>query len=252
MSKGVQFLCKKNKIDIIQGNARLAGKGKVEVENEGKKTVIEAGNIILATGARSRELPNLKQDGKKIIGYRQAMSLPKLPKSMVVVGSGAIGSEFAGFYNSMGTEVTLVEFLPNVVPVEDEEVSKQLERSFKKAGIKVMVSSSVESVDTSGKLCKVNIKTPKGSEVVEAEIVLSAVGITANVENTGIEEAGIKIENGRVIVDEFYKTNVEGVFAIGDLIPGPALAHVASAEGICCVEKIAGMNPEPIDYRGRV
>ena len=249
MSKGVQFLCKKNKIDIIQGNARLAGKGKVEVENEGKKTVIEAGNIILATGARSRELPNLKQDGKKIIGYRQAMSLPKLPKSMVVVGSGAIGSEFAGFYNSMGTEVTLVEFLPNVVPVEDEEVSKQLERSFKKAGIKVMVSSSVESVDTSGKLCKVNIKTPKGSEVVEAEIVLSAVGITANVENTGIEEAGIKIENGRVIVDEFYKTNVEGVFAIGDLIPGPALAHVASAEGICCVEKIAGMNPEPIDYK---
>ncbi len=249
MSKGVQFLFKKNKIEVIPGTARLSGKGKVEVEHEGKKSEVEATHIIIATGARSRQLPNLQQDGLKVIGYRKAMTLDTQPKSMVVVGSGAIGSEFAGFYNSLGTEVTLVEFLPNIVPLEDEEVSKQLERSFKKAGIKVMTSSSVESVDTKGELCKVNIKTPKGTEEIQAEIVLSAVGISPNTENIGLEEEGIKMENGRIIVDEFYRTNVEGVYAIGDIIPGPALAHAASAEGICCVEKIAGLNPEPIDYK---
>ncbi len=248
MSKGVQFLFKKNKIDVIDGFGRLIAPNKVEVEKDGKKTAYDADHIILATGARSRELPNLEQDGKKIIGYRQAMTLPKLPESMVVVGSGAIGSEFAGFYNSMGTKVTLVEFLPNIVPLEDTEVSKQLERSFKKAGIKVMTSSSVESVDTSGKLCKVTIKTPKGMEETEAEIVLSAVGITPNLENIGLEELGVDVENGKVKVDSFYRTNVKGLYAIGDIIPGPALAHLASAEGICCVEKISGLNPEPIDY----
>jgi dihydrolipoamide dehydrogenase len=209
---------------------------------------VKADHILLATGARSRELPNLKQDGKKIIGYREAMTLPSKPASMVVVGSGAIGSEFAYFYNSVGTEVTLVEFLPNVVPLEDEEVSKQLERSFKKAKMKVMTSSSVEKVDTSGKLCKVTIKTPKGEEVVEAEIVLSAVGITPNLENLGLEELGVELENGKVKVDPFYRTNVKGVYAIGDIVQGQALAHVASAEGITCVEKIAGHQPHPVDY----
>ncbi len=248
MSKGVQFLFKKNKIDLIEGFARLVAPGKVEVEKDGKKTAVEASHIMLATGARSRELPNLKQDGKKIIGYRQAMTLPRLPESMVVVGSGAIGSEFAGFYNSMGTKVTLVEFLPNIVPLEDVEVSKQLERSFKKAGITVMTSSSVESVETSGKLCKVSIKTPKGMVETEAEIVLSAVGITPNLENIGLEELGIVVEKGKVKVDEYFRTSVKGFYAIGDIIAGPALAHAASAEGICCVEKIAGMNPEPIDF----
>ncbi len=249
MSKGVQFLFRKNKIDLIEGFAKLTAPGKVEVEKDGKKTTVEASHIMLATGARSRQLPNLKQDGTKIIGYRQAMTLPKKPESMVVVGSGAIGSEFAGFYNSMGTKVTLVEFLPNIVPLEDVEVSKQLERSFKKAGIKVMTSSSVESVDTKGKLCKVSIKTPKGMEETEVEIVLSAVGITPNIENIGLEELGITVEKGKVKVDEYLRTNVSGIYAIGDIIAGPALAHAASAEGICCVEKIAGMNPEPIDYR---
>jgi dihydrolipoamide dehydrogenase len=249
MSKGVQFLFKKNKIDLIEGTAKLIGKAKIEVEKNGSKTVYESANIILATGARSKELPNLKQDGKKIIGYRKAMTLPKQPKSMVVVGSGAIGSEFAGFYNSIGTEVTLVEFLPSIIPLEDEEVSKQLERSFKKAGIKVMTSSTVESVDTSGDLCKVKIKTSKGEVETEAEVVLSAVGITPNIENLGLEETGIKLEAGKVVVDEFYRTNVEGIYAIGDIIAGPALAHLASAEGICCVEKIAGKNPEALDYK---
>ncbi len=248
MSKGVQFLFKKNKVDQIDGFGRLVSAGKVEVEKDGKKTIYEADHIILATGARSRELPNLKQDGKKIIGYRKAMTLPKQPESMVVVGSGAIGSEFAGFYNSMGTKVTLVEFLPNIVPLEDVEVSKQLERSFKKAGITVMTSSSVESVDTSGKLCKVSIKTPKGMEETEAEIVLSAVGITPNLENIGLEELGVAVEKGKIKVDNFFRTNVKGIYAIGDIIAGPALAHAASAEGICCVEKIAGLNPDPIDY----
>ncbi len=207
-----------------------------------------ASNIILATGARSRELPNLKKDGKKIIGYRKAMTLDKLPESMVVVGSGAIGSEFAWFYNTMGTKVTLVEFLPNVVPLEDEEVSKQLERSFKKAKMKVMLNSSVEEVDTSGEKCKVKIKTKKGMEEVEADIVLSAVGITPNLEGIGIEELGIELDNGKIKVDDYYRTNVPGVYAIGDIVHGQALAHVASAEGIICVEKIAGENPQPLNY----
>lgn len=250
MSKGVQFLIKKNKIDPIIGNARLVSNNTVEVtDNEGKKTEITAKHIILATGARSRELPNLKQDGVKVIGYRQAMFLQKQPASMVVVGSGAIGSEFAHFYNSIGTKVTLVEFLPNIVPLEDEEVSKALERSFKKAGMTVLTSSTVENVDTSGDLCKVKIKTSKGEEVIEAEVVLSAVGITPNLENIGIEDLKIELDKGRVKVDEFYRTNVEGIYAIGDIIATPALAHVASAEGITCVEKIAGLNPHPINYK---
>lgn len=248
MSKGVQFLFKKNKIEVIEGHGKVISEAKVEVEKDGKKNIIEADHIILATGARSKELPGVKQDGKKIIGYRQAMNLPKQPKSMLIIGSGAIGSEFAGFYNSMGTEVTLVEFLPNIVPLEDEEVSKQLERSFKKAGIKVMTGSSVESVDTSGDLCKIKIKTPKGEESAEAEIVLSAVGVTPNLENIGLEEMKIETENGKIKVDEFYRTNVKGIYAIGDIVSGPALAHAASAEGITCVEKIAGMNVEPVDY----
>ena len=248
MSKGVNYLFKKNKIEVIEGHGKLTAPGKVEVEKDGKKNTVEAEHIILATGARSKELPNVKQDGKKIIGYRQAMNLPKMPKSMLVIGSGAIGSEFAGFYNSMGTEVTLVEFLPNIVPLEDEEVSRQLQRSFKKAGIKVMTGSSVESVDTSGDLCKAKIKTKKGEEEAEAEIVLSAVGVTPNLENIGIEELNIELENGKVKVDEYYRTNVEGVYAIGDIVHGPALAHAASAEGIACVEKIAGVKTEPVDY----
>lgn len=249
MSKGIQFLFKKNKIDHLNGHGRVLKGKKVEVKDaDGKTTTYDAKHIIIATGARSRQLDNLKQDGKKVIGYRQAMVLEKQPKSMVVVGSGAIGAEFAYFYNTIGTEVTLVEFLPNIIPLEDEEVSKQLERTFKKNKMKVMTGSSVESVNTSGKLCKVVIKTPKGEETVEAEIVLSAVGITANIEDLGLEKAGIKTDKGRITVDEFYRTNVEGYYAIGDVIPGPALAHVASAEGIICVEKIAGQNPEPMDY----
>ncbi len=250
MSKGIQFLFKKNKIDHIQGYGKLKNNQTVEVTNaDGNTQEIEAKHIILATGARSKELPNLKQDGKKIIGYREALTLPKQPESMIVVGSGAIGSEFANFYNSVGTKVTLVEFLPNVVPNEDEEVSKQLGRSFKKAGIKVMVSSSVESVDTSGNVCKVVIKTKKGEETHEAEIVLSAVGVTPNLENIGIEELGIELEKGKIKIDDYYKTNLTGVYAIGDIVHGPALAHVASAEGITCVEKIAGLNPDPVNYK---
>jgi dihydrolipoamide dehydrogenase len=250
MSKGVQFLFKKNKIDLLQGFGRILKNDLVEVSKEdGTKETFSADHIILATGARSRELPNLKQDGKRIIGYRQAMSLDKQPDSMIVVGSGAIGSEFANFYNSIGTKVTLVEFLPNIVPLEDEEVSKQLERSFKKAGMNVMTNSTVESVDLYGDKCKVAIKTKKGEELVECDIVLSAVGITANLENIGLEELGVVIENGKVKVDEFYRTSVKGIYAIGDIIPGPALAHVASAEGITCVEQIAGKNPSPIDYK---
>ncbi len=249
MSKGIQYLFTKNKIEEIHGNGRLIDKNSVEVTDEtGHRSLHSAKNIILATGARSRELPNLEQDGEKIIGYREAMTLTKQPKSMVVVGSGAIGSEFAYFYQSIGTEVTLIEFLPNVVPNEDEEVSKVLERSFKKMKMKVLTSSSVESVDTSGKLCKVTVKTKKGEEIIEAEIVLSAVGIAPNIENIGLEDLGIVLEKGKVKVNEFYQTNIESVFAIGDIIAGPALAHVASAEGIVCVEKIAGLNPHPIDY----
>ncbi len=250
MSKGIQFLFKKNKVDTITGFGKLTGKGQVEVTDEaGNKTVVTAQHIILATGARTRQLPNLPLDYVKVFGYRKAMTLPSQPKTMVVVGSGAIGSEFAYFYQSIGTQVTLVEFMPNVVPLEDEEVSKQLERSFKKMGMKVMTSSTVEKVDTSGEGCKVTIKTKKGEEVVDVDVVLSAVGITPNIEGIGLEELGVAVENGRIKVDEYYKTNVEGVYAIGDIIATPALAHVASAEGITCVEKIAGLNPEPIDYK---
>ena len=249
MSKGVQFLMKKNKIDVIQGFGKVKPGKRIDVTGSDKKvTEYSADYIIIATGARSRELPNLKQDGKKIIGYREAMVLEKMPKSMVVVGSGAIGSEFAYFFNSLGVEVTLVEFLPNVVPLEDEEVSKQLARSFKKEKMNIMLESTVEKVDTSGKTCKVTIKTKKGEEVVEADIVLSAVGITTNLEGIGLEEVGIKTDKGKVLVDEFYKTNVDGYYAIGDIVHGPALAHVASHEGITCVEKIAGLQVEPIDY----
>lgn len=250
MSKGVQYLFKKNKVELINGFGKLIGNQKVEVvDNEGKIKEYTAKNILLATGARSKSLPNLVQDGEKIIGYREAMTLKKQPESMVVVGSGAIGSEFAYFYNSIGTKVTLVEFLPTLVPNEDEEVAATLGRSFKKSKMKVMVSSSVEAVDTSGEKCKVTIKTPKGEQVVEADIVLSAVGVTPNLEGIGLEAVGIELEKGKVKVDEFYRTNIEGVYAIGDIVHGPALAHVASAEGIICVEKIAGENPEVLDYK---
>lgn len=249
MSKGVQYLFKKNKIDHINGFGVLKpGKIVAVKDSDGKLTEYSANHIIIATGARARTLPNLPIDGKKIIGYRQAMTLDKQPESMVVVGSGAIGTEFAYFYHTIGTKVTLVEFMSNLVPIEDEEVSKQLERSFKKSGMKIMTQSSVEHVDTSGEKCKVTIKTKKGEEILEADIVLSAVGITPNIENIGLEETGIVVENGRIKVDEFYRTNIDGYYAIGDVVPGPALAHVASAEGITCVEKIAGHHPEPIDY----
>jgi len=250
MSKGIQFLFKKNKIDHIQGFGKLIDNKTVEVtDSEGVKKNFNAGNIILATGARSKELPNLKQDGEKIIGYREALTLTKLPKSMIVVGSGAIGTEFAYFYKAMGTDVTIVEFLPNLVPLEDEEVSKTLARNFKKKKIKVMLGSSVESVDITGDICKATIKTKKGEEIHEAEIVLSAVGITSNLEGIGIEELGIEKDKDKIKVNEFYQTNIEGIYAIGDIVHGPALAHVASAEGIICVEKMAGHNPQPIDYK---
>ncbi|WP_418535645.1 dihydrolipoyl dehydrogenase [Odoribacter laneus] len=250
MSKGIQYLFKKNNITVLEGNGKLTSDKKVEVtDNTGVSQLYEAQHIILATGARSRQLPAIPQDGKRIIGYRQALTLDHLPASLLVVGSGAIGSELAWFYNAMGTKVTLVEFMPNVLPVEDEEVSKQIARSFKKAGIEVMVKSTVESVDTTGELLKINIRNKKGEiEVKEAEIVLSAAGITPNVEHIGLEEAGIALERGRIQVDDFYRTNVENIYAIGDIVHGPALAHVASAEAICCVEKIAGLQPKPIDY----
>ncbi len=249
MSKGIQFLFRKNKIEVIKGFGRVKPGKKVEVEDDkGAKTIYEADHIIIATGGRSRELPNLKLDHKKIIGYRKAMTLEKQPESMVIVGSGAIGSEFAYFYNAIGTKVTLVEFLPHLVPLEDEDVSKQLERSFKKSGIKVMVNSEVTKVDTKGKKCKVSIKTPKGEEQVECDVVLSAVGIATNAEGIGLEDVGIATDKGKVIVDKHYKTNMPGYYAIGDIVKGQALAHVASAEGIICVEKIAGLDPEPLDY----
>ncbi len=250
MSKGVQFLMKKNKIEVIAGTGKVKPGKKVEVTGaDGKVQTIEAKHIIIATGARSRELPNLKQDGKKVIGYREAMTLPTQPKSMVVVGSGAIGVEFAYFYATMGTKVTIVEFLPNIVPVEDEEVSKQLEKSFKKIGIDIMTEASVESVDTSGAGCKVSVKAKDGVKTLEADIVLSAVGIQANIENIGLEDVGIATDKGRIIVNKWYETNIPGYYAIGDVLPTQALAHVASAEGITCVEKIAGMHVEPIDYK---
>tara|TARA_R110002050_G_scaffold188574_3_gene323179 strand:+ start:3714 stop:5105 length:1392 start_codon:yes stop_codon:yes gene_type:complete len=249
MSKGVQFLMKKNKIEVIQGYGTIKPGKKVSVKSDdGKETEYSANNIIVATGARSRVLPSLPQDGKKIIGYREAMSLDKQPKKMLVVGSGAIGIEFAYFYNAMGTEVTVVEFLPNVVPVEDEEISKQLERSLKKAGIKIMTSAEVTKVDTSGPGVKATVKTTKGEEILEADIVLSAVGIKTNIENIGLENVGIATDRDKILVDDYYQTNIPGYFAIGDVTPGQALAHVASAEGILCVEKIAGMHVEPLDY----
>jgi len=258
MSKGIQFLLKKNKVDVIEGTG-MVKPGKIvtvgaghapPVQSEEPNDIKEytAKHIIIATGARSRELPNLKLDGKKIIGYREAMNLSKQPKSMVVVGSGAIGSEFAYFYHSLGTQVTLIEMLPNVVPLEDEEVSKTLGREFKKAGMKVMVGSSVEKVDTKGKLCKVAVKTKKGEEVIEAEVVLSAVGISTNIEGIGLEEVKKKTKKDHVVVDDFYKTNVDGYYAIGDIVHGPALAHIASHEGIICVEKIGDKEVEPLDY----
>jgi dihydrolipoamide dehydrogenase len=248
MSKGVQFLMKKNKIEIHKGFGKLLGKGKVEVDQDGKKSIVEAKHIILATGARERQLPNLKIDGKKIIGYHEAMVLPKQPKKMIIVGSGAIGSEFAYFYNAMGTEVTLVEYLPNIVPNEDADVSKALAKEYKKQGINVMTNSSVEAVDTKGTGCTVSIKTAKGMEEHTCDVVLSAVGIQTNLEGVGLEAMGVKTEKGKVLVDDHYQTNVSGVYAIGDIVKGPALAHVASAEGIICVEAIAGHNPEALDY----
>jgi len=248
MSKGVEFLMKKNNIDVIFGTAKVKPGKKVAVEKDGAVTEYTAEHIVLATGARSRELPNLPQDGKKVIGYRQALTLPKQPKSMIVVGSGAIGVEFAYFYATLGTEVTVVEFMPNIVPVEDEDVSKHLEKSFKKAKIKVMTNASVESVDTSGDGVKAQVKTEKGIVELQADILLSAVGITANIENIGLEEVGIKTEKGRVVVDEWYRTSVPGYYAIGDILPTQALAHVASAEGITCVEKIKELDVERIDY----
>ena len=250
MSTGIQFLMKKNKIDVLTGNGEIAaGKSVIVTDASGLSTTYTAGKaVIIATGSRSRELPNLPQDGKKIIGYRQAMTLDNQPKRIVIVGSGAIGVEFAYIYNAIGTEVTVVEYLPNIVPVEDEDVSKQLEKSFKKAGVKIMTNASVESVDTSGKECIVSIKTEKGEEKISCDVVLSAVGIQANIEGIGLEEIGIVVDKGRILVDEYYQTNMPGYYAIGDIVPGPALAHVASAEGIICVEKIAGHDPAPLDY----
>jgi dihydrolipoamide dehydrogenase len=247
-SKGIQFLFKKNKIDLIEGFAKLKKGGKVEVDAAGKKTEYEAKHIIVATGGRSRELPNLKIDGKKIIGYREAMVLNSAPKKLLVVGSGAIGVEFAYYYNALGTEVTIVEFLPRIVPVEDEEVSKTLEKEFKKSGMTIHTSAEVTKVDTSGNGCVATVKTANGEIKIEADIVLSAVGVAANLEGIGLEDVGVKTDKGKVLVDDFYKTNVPGVYAIGDIVKGQALAHVASAEGIICVEKIAGQNPHPLDY----
>lgn len=249
MSKGIQFLFKKNKVDAIMGFGKLKSGKKIEVKDaDGKMTTYSADHIIVATGGRSRELPSMPIDNEKIIGYRQAMVMEKIPKKMIIVGSGAIGVEFAYFYNAMGTEVTVVEFMPRIVPVEDEEISKALERSFKKTGINIMTSAEVTKVDTKGKGCKVTVKTKKGDEQLECDVVLSAVGISTNLEGIGLEEIGVKTEKGKVEVDDHYKTNVDGIYAIGDIVKGPALAHVASAEGIICVEKIAGQNPAPLDY----
>src|SRR5690606_28745338 len=249
MSKGVQFLMKKNKIEVINGHGKIKPGKKLEVKAEdGTTTEYSADHIIIATGARSRELPSLPQDGKKVIGYRQALTLDQQPKKLIVVGSGAIGIEFAYFYHTLGTEVTVVEFMPNIVPVEDEEVSKQLERSFKKAGVKIMTSAEVTKVDTSGSGVKATVKTAKGEEILEADILLSAVGIKTNIENIGLEAVGIAVDRDKIQVDPYYKTNVPGCYAIGDVTPGQALAHVASAEVILCVEKISGMQVEPLDY----
>ena len=249
MSKGVQFLMKKNKIDVIMGNGKLLPGKQLEVTDEaGKKQTLSADHIIIATGARSRQLPSIPQDGKNIIGYREAMTLKDQPKRLVVVGSGAIGVEFAYFYNAIGTEVTVVEYQDRIVPVEDADVSKQLEKSFKKSGIKVMTSSEVLGVESKGKEQVVTIKTKKGEETIACDVVLSAAGVVANLENIGLDDVGIVVDQGKVVVDDYYATNIPGYYAIGDCVPGPALAHVASAEGITCVEKIAGHTPEPIDY----
>ena len=255
MSRGVQFLMKKNKIDVVMGVGKLKAKGQLEVTTpDGKTQIVEGKHIIVATGARSRELPNLKQDGKKVIGYREAMTLPEQPKSIIVVGSGAIGVEFAYFYYSLGTKVTVVEFLPRIVPVEDEEISKELEKIYKKYGIEVLTSSEVTGVDTSGNGVKAKVRTPNGEVTLEADIVLSAVGISANIENIGLETLGVKTDKGRISVDKFYQTNVPGIYSIGDCVPGPALAHVSSKEGIICVENIAynekkyAHQPEALDY----
>ncbi|TPG72055.1 dihydrolipoyl dehydrogenase [Hymenobacter nivis] len=250
MSKGINFLFKKNKIETVMGVGKLVAPGKVEVTKaDGTKETVEAKSIILATGTRARQLPNLPIDDKKIIGYRKAMTLEQMPKKMVVVGSGAIGVEFAYFYRTMGAEVTIVEFMPRIVPVEDEEISRQMEKSYRKIGINILTNAEVTKVDTSGTGCVVTIKTAKGEEQINCDVVLSAVGIQTNIENIGLEELGIKTDRGRVLVDDFYQTNVPGVYAIGDIVPGPALAHVASAEGIICVEKIAGHHPEPLNYQ---
>ncbi|GAA3955942.1 dihydrolipoyl dehydrogenase [Hymenobacter algoricola] len=250
MSKGINFLFKKNKIETVLGTGKLLAPGQVEVTRaDGTKETVEAKHIILATGARSRQLPNLPIDDVKIIGYRKAMTMEALPKRMVVVGSGAIGVEFAYFYRTMGTEVTIVEFLPRIVPVEDEEVSRQMEKSFKKIGINILTSAEVTSVDTAGDGCKVTVKTAKGDQQIDCDVVLSAVGVSTNLENLGLEELGITVEKGRLVVDDFYQTNVPGIYAIGDIVPGPALAHVASAEGIICVEQITGHHPEPLNYQ---
>lgn len=249
MSKGVKFLMKKNKIDVISGTAELKPDGVVTVTDAaGKVMDYSARHIVIATGARSRELPNLKQDGTRIIGYREAMTLKTQPKRMVVVGSGAIGAEFAYFYNTMGTELTLIEYMDRLVPVEDEEISQQLLRSFKSQGIKVMTSSEVIAVNNQGNKTKVTVKTPKGEEILETDLVLSAVGVKSNIEQLGLEAVGIETEGDKIAVDDFYRTNIAGYYAIGDVVHGPALAHVASAEGILCVEKIAGMEPKPLDY----
>ena len=249
MSGGVQFLMKKNKIDVIMGTGKVKPGKTIEVTDEkGEKKDYTAKNIIIATGARSRQLPNLGQDGKQNVGYREAMVLPKMPKKMVIVGSGAIGVEFAYFYNAMGVDVTVVEYLPNIVPVEDIDVSKQLEKTFKKKGMNIMTNSSVEKVEKSSKGCEVHVKTKKGMETLNCDVVLSAVGIQPNIENIGLEETGIVVDAGKIVVNDYYETNIPGYYAIGDVVAGQALAHVASAEGITCVEKIAGQNPEPIDY----
>ncbi len=249
MSKGIEFLFKKNKIEKLMGFGKLVSGKQVSVTDAaGKETIYEANHIILATGGRARELPNIKIDNKKIIGYRKAMVLETQPKSMLIMGSGAIGVEFAYIYNSIGTKVTVVEYLPNIVPLEDEEVSKQLEKEFKKSGMSVMTNSSVESVDTSGEGCKVTVKTGSITTVIECDIVLSAVGMQTNLEGLGLETVGVATDKGKVLVDDFYRTNIPNVYAIGDIVKGQALAHVASAEGIICVEKITGHHPSPLNY----
>ncbi|MDR2010308.1 MAG: dihydrolipoyl dehydrogenase [Bacteroidales bacterium] len=249
MSKGIEFLFKKNKITVFKGFGKIIEPGKISVTKEdNNEEIVEASKIIIATGARSKEIPSFKQDKKYIIGYREALVLDKLPESMAVIGSGAIGTELAFFYKSMGTDVTIIEYLPELVPIEDEEVSKQLARSFKKAGIKVMTGTEVNNVEIKDGKCIVNYTDKKGSTSFSCDIVLSAVGITCNIENIGLEELGIELEYGRIKVDENYATNIPGIYAIGDIILGPALAHVASAEGIYCVEKMAGLNIDPIDY----